>query len=104
MGSSIARTTTPTTSPIEAAKVIAQVITQGMNLPKGRVMLDYERWEIPKSGLFVVVGYLGPAEQIAARSIFCHETDSEIQELLNHHEIQIDLMSIIPDYSARLRR
>ena len=104
MGSSIARTTQTPTAPIEPAEVIAQIITQGMNLRPGRVMLDYERWEIPKSGLFVVVGYLGSAEQIAARSTFDPGTDNETQELLNHHEIQIDLMSIIPDNSARLRR
>jgi hypothetical protein len=104
MGASIARTTASPTAPIEPAKVVAQCIAQGMNLPAGRVMLDYERWQIPKSGLFVVVGYLGPSEQIAARSLFTASDDSETQELLNKHEIQIDLMSIIPDDSARLRR
>ena len=104
MGASIARTSTPTTSPIEPAKVIAQVIAKGMNMPAGRVMLDYERWQIPKSGLFVVIGYLGPAEQIAARSVLNPSTGEEIQELLNHNEIQVDLISIIPDDSARLRR
>ena len=102
--SPIARQSTPSTSPIEAAKVVAQCIAQGMNLPAGRVMMAYERWEIPKSGLFVVVGYLGPGEQIAARSTLEPDTDSEVQELLNQNDIQIDLMSIIPDNSARLRR
>lgn len=102
--SAIARTTTSPTAPIESAKVVARCIAQGMNLPAGRVMMAYERWEIPKDGLFVVVGYLGPAEQVAARSAFDPATSSEVQELLNHEEIQVDLMSIIPDDSARLRR
>ncbi|MDD5301508.1 MAG: hypothetical protein PHS14_00250 [Elusimicrobia bacterium] len=102
--SPIARQSTPPTAPVEAAKVVAQCIAQGMNLPAGRVMLDYERWQVPKDGLFVVVSYLGPAEQVAARSYLDPATNSEVQELLNHHEIQVDLMSIIPDNSARLRR
>ena len=41
---------------------------------------------------------------MAARSVLDPATDSEVQELLNHHEIQVDLMSIVPDNSARLRR
>jgi hypothetical protein len=102
--SAIARQSTPTTSPIEPAKVVADVIAQGMSIPAGRMMLDYERWELPKSGLFIVVGYLGDAEQIASRSAFDAATDSEIQELLNRQDVQIDLMSIIPDNSARRRR
>lgn len=102
--SPIARTSTSPTAPIESAKVVAQVIAQGMALPAGRVMLDYERWEVPKSGLFVVVGYLGPEEQIAARSVLDPASDTEVQELLNRQDVQVDLMSIVPDNSARLRR
>jgi hypothetical protein len=102
--SPIARSTSPITCPVEPAKVVAQCIAQGMALPAGRVMLDYERWVIPKTGLFVVVGYLGPAEQVAARAVLDPATDSEVQELLNKQEIQVDLMSIIPDDSARRRR
>lgn len=100
----IARTSTPTTAPIESVKVVAAIIAQGMNLPAGRLMLDYERWVVPKEGLFCVVGYLGPGEQIASRSVLDPATGEEVQELLNHEEVQIDLMSIIPDDSARLRR
>lgn len=102
--SSIARTSTSPTAPIESAKVVGQIIAHVLNLPPGRVMLDYERWEIPKSGLFVVVGYLGPGEQVAARSTLDPATDSEVQELLNRQDVQVDLMSTIPDNSARLRR
>ncbi len=101
--SPIARQTTPPTEPLEPAKAVAQCIAQGMNLPAGRVMLAYERWVIPKDGLFVVVGYLGPAEQVAARSVLDAAGD-ERQELLNRQDIQVDLMSIVPDDSARLRR
>jgi hypothetical protein len=100
---SIPRTTTPTTSKIEVAVAVATVIQKGMNLPKGRVMLDYERWEIPKDGLFCVVGYLGPTEQMAARSVL-DEAGNEVQEQINLDHVQIDLMSIIPDNSAVLRR
>jgi hypothetical protein len=102
-GPQIARTSTPTTAPIESVKVVAAIIAQGMNLPAGRVMLDYERWQVPKNGLFCVVGYLGPGEQIASRSAL-DPAGNEVQELLNKEEVQIDLMSIIPDDSARLRR
>lgn len=100
---SIARTTRPTTSPIEPAVAVATVLQQGLNLQAGQVMLDYERWEIPSEGLFVVVGYIGPSEQIAARSVLDGD-GNETQDLLNRHDVQIDLMSIIPDNSARLRR
>ncbi len=102
--SPIARTVAPITSSIEPAVVVGNIIAQGMNLPPGRVMMTYERVKIPSSGLFIAVGYLGPSEQIAARSIFDAASDSEVQELLNKHDVQIDIMSIIPDNSARLRR
>lgn len=102
--SPIARQSNYPTAPIEPAKIVAQCIKQGMNLPAERIMLDYERWKIPNDGLFVVVGYLDPSEQVAARNVLDPANDSEVQELLNRHDIQVDLMSIIPDNSARLRR
>lgn len=101
--SPIARTSTPTTSRIEPAKVVAQIIAHGMDLKPGQVMLDYERWVIPPEGLFVVVGYLGPSQQVAAQSVL-DQAGNEEQNLLNQHHVQVDLMSIIPDNSARLRR
>ena len=104
MSPAIARQSTPPTCRMEPAKVVGNIIVKGMNLKAGQLMLDYERWQIPKSGLFIVVGYLGAAEQIASRSVLDAATDSEVQELLNRQDIQIDLMSIIPDNSARLRR
>lgn len=102
--SPVARADVSPTSPVEPAKVVANILAQGLHLPAGRVMLDYERWEIPKDGLFVVVGYLGPGEQIAAQSFFDPVAQTEVQELYNKLELQIDLMSIIPDNAARLRR
>lgn len=102
--SPIARTTTPPTARIEPVKAIANVLAKGMNIPAGRIMLDYERWQIPKDGLFLVVGYLGEGVQVAARSVFDPATNSEVQETLVQQDVQIDLMSIIPDDSARLRR
>lgn len=101
---SIARTATPPTERIEPVKAIANVLAKGMNIPAGRIMLDYERWQIPKDGLFLAVGYLGEGVQIAARSLFDPASNSELQETLIQQDIQIDLMSIIPDNSARLRR
>ena len=102
--SPIARTTTPPTARIEPITAIATVLAKGMNLPAGRIMIDYERWQIPKDGLFLVVGYLGEGVQVAARSLFDPASDSEVQETLIQQDVQIDLMSIIPDNSARLRR
>jgi hypothetical protein len=101
---SIARNSTPTTTAIEPIKAVANVIQNQLNLPDGRVFIDYERFKIPPEGLFCVVSYLKPSETVSSADYFDNSLDQEVQELTMFHHIQIDLMSLIPDNSARLRK
>jgi hypothetical protein len=104
MNPAIARNSTTTTIAIEPLKAIAQVISNQMGLPEGRCWADYERNKIPPEGLFCVVSSLAPSETISAVDYFDAETNQEVQQLCMLHHLQIDLASIIPDNSARLRK
>jgi len=101
---SIARNSTPTTTTIEPLKAVCNLLANQLNLPAGRMMIDYERWQVPNEGLFCVAGYLGPSETIGAVSYLDTATDEEVDQVAMVHHIQIDFMSIIPDDSARLRK
>lgn len=95
---------TPTTTEVEPLKVIADIIKTEMGLTKTQISTAYQNYSIPKEGIFVVVGYFGPTESIASQAYFDSSSNSEVQELSCKHTIQIDVMSIAPDNSARIRK
>lgn len=95
---------TPTTSKIEPLKVILGIVAYGMGLKQPQWATAYQDYEIPATGLFLVGGYLGPTEVIANQSYLDTVTDSEIQEVSVQHMIQLELMSMAPDNSARIRK
>lgn len=95
---------TPTTSVREPLKVIADILQQEMGLTSKQIALAYQDYSIPNDGLFVVLGYLGPTEEIANQGYFDSVNNTEVQEVAVRHTIQIDIMSQAPDNSARLRK
>ena len=97
-------TNTPTTSTIEPLKVILGIVSNQMGLAASQWATANQDYAIPPAGLFLVGGYLGPTEVIANQSYFDGPTDSEIQEVSVQHMIQLELMSMAPDNSARIRK
>lgn len=95
---------TPTTSAIEPVKVVAAILQEQMALTDRQISLSYQDYSIPDNGLFVVLGYIGPTETIANQSYFDATNDQEVQEVSVRHTIQIELMSMAPDNSARIRK
>lgn len=95
---------TPTTTAIEPITVIANIIQEEMGLTNNQIAFAYQNFHIPSDGLFVVLGYLGPSTTIANQGYFNSTLLQEVQEVTMRHMIQIDLMSISPDNSARLRK
>lgn len=97
-------TNTPTTSTVEPVKVIGKILQSEMGLTSKQIVLSYQNYNIPTDGLFVVLGYLGPTELISSQGYFDPATNTEVQEVSVRHTIQIDLMSMAPDNSARIRK
>jgi hypothetical protein len=95
---------TPTTSQVEPVQVIADILQTEMGLTDKQITLAYQKYNIPNNGLFVVVGYLGPSEMIANQGYFDEDLDTEVQEVVFKHTIQIEIMSLAPDNSARIRK
>lgn len=102
--SPVATRNTPTTSAVEPLKVICNIIQSEMNLTAAQIATAYQDYKIPSDGLFVVAGYLGPTELIASQGYFDTATNEEVQEVSVKHTIQIDIMSMAPDNSARIRK
>lgn len=95
---------TPTTTSIEPIKLIANIIQTEMGLSSSQIMDAYQQYEIPSEGLFVEVGYLGQSEQVANQVYFDTALDTEVQQTVMRHTIRIELMSLAPDNSARIRK
>ncbi|MDE2019614.1 MAG: hypothetical protein KGJ13_04685 [Patescibacteria group bacterium] len=94
----------PTTSVREPVKVIADILASELDLDDQHIAMAYQKYDIPNDGLFVVLGYLGPSSVVANQNYFDSAINSEVQETLMLHRIQIDLMSMAPDNSARIRK
>lgn len=95
---------TPTTTPIEPIAVVAGILQNQMDLKASQIVFAYQNYNIPKDGLLIVVGYLGPSEMIASQNYFDPSTNNEYQSATFRHTIQIDIMSLAPDNSARIRK
>jgi len=95
---------TPTTSPREPIKVVADILASELGLDPAHIAMDYQKYDIPNNGLFIVLGYLGPTAIISNQNYFDSALESEVQETVVQHRIQIDLMSMAPDNSARIRK
>jgi hypothetical protein len=102
--SPVATHNTPTTSAKEPLKVICDILQSEMGLTAKQIATAYQDYKIPADGLFVVAGYLGPTEIIASQGYLDTATNEEVQEVVVRHMIQIDLMSMAPDNSARIRK
>lgn len=94
----------PITTALEPITLIAQVLQHEMELTAEQIVFAYQKYKIPTTGLLVVVGYLGPSEQIAAKSFFDPATQEERQQSVFRHLVQIEIMSLAPDNAARLRK
>lgn len=95
---------TPTTTKVEPIQVIAGILQSEMSLTTAQIAFAYQKYFIPNDGLFVLVGYLGPSEQVASQTYFDDLTLNEVQESVFKHTIQIEIMSMAPDNSARIRK
>lgn len=95
---------TPTTSSVEPLKVILDIVQTEMGLTSKQIAAAYQDYRIPSDGLFVVGGYMGPSEQVANQSYLDDATNQEVSESVFRHTIQLELMSMAPDNSARIRK
>ena len=93
------------TTTVEPAKLVADIIQTEMGLAAGQVMITNQRWPIPNDQrIYVVVSYDGPSRQIGNNNRF-EPTDAggnEVQEASVMHGIKIDLMSFGDE--ARVRK
>lgn len=90
----------------EPIKILADIIATEMGLDAGAVMLDYQKWNVPKTdGLYVNLRYLGPG-RVVANVNECVPDGSggltEVQSCTLQHLIQIEMKSY--DASARMRQ
>lgn len=87
----------------EPIKVVADIMAHELPLAVGYIMLNDEKWNIPKSydGIFMVLSYLGPNKVIANTNKFDPATDEEVQSTTVLEVIQIDFMSYGPAARAR---
>lgn len=95
---------TPTTTAIEPITLVAGIIQNQMDLAAGQVAFANQDYQIPTSGPFVIVGYLGPSEMVASQSFFDPGTQTEWQQATFKHTVQIEIMSLAPDNTARIRK
>jgi len=100
----VATHNTPTTTTVEPIKVIRNILMKEMNLQDTQIKDAYQLYEIPADGLFVEIGYLGPSEAISTKSYFDTDLGTEVQQSVFRHTIRIELMSMAPDNSARIRK
>src|ERR1017187_2712910 len=96
--------TQPTTTAVEPLKVIANIIQSEMQLADAQIAVTYQNYKVPSNGLYVVVSYLGPSQQLSSKSYFRAATNNEVQESVFCHHVHIELMSIWQDQSARARK
>lgn len=99
-----ATTNTPTTSKVEPLKVVLGIVAQQMGLAPKQWATAYQDYSIPPVGLFLVGGYLGPTEIVSNQGYFDAAADAEVQEVSVAHLVQLELMSMAPDNSARIRK
>lgn len=97
-------TNTPTTTAVEPLKIVLGIVAAQMGLTAAQWATAYQDYSIPPAGLFLVGGYLGPTEVISNQGYLDPTSNSEVQEVSVQHMIQLELMSMAPDNSARIRK
>ena len=95
---------TPTTTTVEPIVSIANILQYRMNLNNNQIILNYQKNQIPPDGLYLTLNYSGPDEAIASQATFDSSTQTEINEAVYSHNINIQIMSLSPDNSARIRK
>lgn len=89
---------------IEPIKLLAAIIQEELGLAEGQIMLENQKYEIPKTpGLYVVLSYL--SGKAIGNNNYAESTATgmqEVQETTMRYQIQIDAMSA--DNSARTRK
>jgi hypothetical protein len=92
----------------EPLKIIGDILVEELSLTPGHIMLGFEKWPIPKEGLYIALAYLNPIKIIANNNYSISNGPNpddgmtEVQELVARYLIQIDAMSF--DNSARTRK
>jgi hypothetical protein len=95
---------TPTTSTLEPIKVVLGILQSELGLDQNHIYLANQDHIMPKDGMSVMLEYLGPDEPIASKSYFDDALNTEVQQTVVRHMIQISIMSLAPDNSARIRK
>ena len=88
----------------EPIKVVADILAHELPLDSAHIMLNDEKWNIPKDNtIFMVLTYLGPDKTIASsnHTDFSVNPPLEIQQTNKLLNIQVDLMSYGSDARAR---
>ena len=88
----------------EPIKVVADILAHELPLDTSHIMLNDEKWNIPKDdSIFLVLSYIGPSKTIANVNDLDVTVDPplETQKTVVLETIQIDLMSQGSDARAR---
>lgn len=88
----------------EPIKVLADILSHEMQLDTSHIMLNDEKWNIPKDDtIFMVLSYLGPSKTISSSNDtdFSVDPPQEIQQVTTLEMIQVDLMSYNSDARSR---
>lgn len=89
----------------EPIKVIRDILKSELSLQDSQIMLPNQKWDISLSpGLYVVLDYASAGVAVANNNYADNAMSgmSEVQEVVMHHLVQIDAMSM--DESARTRK
>jgi hypothetical protein len=83
-------------------KVVADILAHELPLDAGYIMLNGEKWNIPKDdSIFIALSYIGP-NKIIGNSNEMDTSQNEVQNVTVQDVIQIDMMSF--GTSARSRK
>lgn len=87
----------------EPGKIIADIIESEMDLKKGQVMFTNQKFNIPASGIFVAISYVGPSKIIPVNQWADDGATGliEIQSIHIDHLVQIDILGYGNDVRTR---
>lgn len=80
----------------EPAKILRDILVEEMDLDAGQVMLSNQKFNIPTTGLYIVISYVGPSKVLSRMSELQDNGlggQSEVQSIVMLHLLQIDIMA-----------